>query len=628
MQMITRWRPGVHPVAVHAVTLGLLAVLAAGSAAAQEWMLVKPHHGVFFVEQEDLAARAAKQIAPDQTLTVNGLTWNVTYADNGVGFNDPALGANRRALFENALTYIANVLNENATIDVEVEPSQLDGSGFLASAGTFYPVGVPGFFDGTTLERVKSGIKPAPQLPEILVTVDFGFNWNESTAPPANNEFDLLSTIVHELTHGLGFLSLGDAVGGNCTYAALDRFIVRGTPRRNLFGGTPTSFIGQQQDLTSNDLFYSGAQGTALYGQGVEAGIFAPSPFLNGSTLSHWDTGNIVGGAVMEHAIAPGEAVREYAPLEIGALRDLGYVNAATPQQGGFTLAVSTSGQGTVTRSPNQTTYAPGTVVTLTAAPAAGFTFTNWVGNVADVNSPATTITMNQNEEVTAVFTATNPALTINVQGQGTVSASPPGPTYTPGTVVTLTASPAPGAAFNSWVGNVSNTLNPVTTITMNQNEEVTAVFTQQLPPALAAFPANRNIDFGELAIGMTEVATLTVSNTGGGTLTGSAVEGSPAYNILGNANFSLSPGQSQGIQLQFAPTEAGVANTVVVLNSNGGSVQFNVTGTGAGTLAACGGGSGGAANPWGDVAIVLGVAGGLLLLTQRRRLALRPYRY
>ena len=295
-------------------------------------------------------------------------------------------------------------------------------------------------------------------------------------------------------------------------------------------------------------------------------------------------------------------------------------------QQGGFTLSVSTSGQGAVTVSPNQATYAPGTEVTLTAAPAAGFSFTNWVGNVADVNSAATTITMNQNEVVTAVFTANNPALTVNVQGQGTVAASPPGPTYAPGTVVTLTASPAPGAAFNNWVGNVANTLNPVTTITMNQNEVVTAVFTQQLPPTLAAFPADRSIDFGEVATGMTEVATLTVTNTGGSTLSGSAVEGSPAYNILGNANFALGPGESQGIQLQFAPTETGVASTVVVISSNGGSAQFNVTGTGAGTLAACGGAAGGAGSPWGDLALVLGVAGSLLLLTQRQRLAPVPH--
>src|SRR5688572_2040205 len=45
-----------------------------------------------------------------------------------------------------------------------------------------------------------------------------------------------------------------------------------------------------------------------------------------------------------------------------------------------FTLTVTISGSGTVTKNPNQATYAAGSSVTLTATPAAGKVFTAWSG--------------------------------------------------------------------------------------------------------------------------------------------------------------------------------------------------------------------------------------------------------
>jgi Divergent InlB B-repeat domain/Cohesin domain len=69
-----------------------------------------------------------------------------------------------------------------------------------------------------------------------------------------------------------------------------------------------------------------------------------------------------------------------------------------------FTLGVTVSGSGSVTKSPNQATYAYGTVVTLTAVPGGGWTFTSWSGDLTGSQNPKT-ITMNGNRAVTALFT-------------------------------------------------------------------------------------------------------------------------------------------------------------------------------------------------------------------------------
>jgi hypothetical protein len=68
-----------------------------------------------------------------------------------------------------------------------------------------------------------------------------------------------------------------------------------------------------------------------------------------------------------------------------------------------LTTSVSPAGFGSVTPGPGGF-YPAGTVVTLTATPASGHSFTKWTGPVAKTNSATTTVTMSQPQSVTATF--------------------------------------------------------------------------------------------------------------------------------------------------------------------------------------------------------------------------------
>jgi pectate lyase len=72
-----------------------------------------------------------------------------------------------------------------------------------------------------------------------------------------------------------------------------------------------------------------------------------------------------------------------------------------------YTLTINKTGIGEVTSSPASTggSYAAGTVVTLTATPLLGNTFTNWTGD-ASGSSLTTTVTMSANKTVTGNFTS------------------------------------------------------------------------------------------------------------------------------------------------------------------------------------------------------------------------------
>ena len=68
--------------------------------------------------------------------------------------------------------------------------------------------------------------------------------------------------------------------------------------------------------------------------------------------------------------------------------------------------------------------------------------------------------------------------LNVNVVGSGTVTLSPPGGVYEPGTKVKLTAVPATNWEFVSWSGANNGVANPIT-VTMSSNKNVTATFNE-----------------------------------------------------------------------------------------------------------------------------------------------------
>ncbi len=160
--------------------------------------------------------------------------------------------------------------------------------------------------------------------------------------------------------------------------------------------------------------------------------------------------------------------------------------SSSSTQTQTYTLVVVANPQngGSVVLNPSGGVYNAGTVVSIVATAASGYTFTGWSGDLTGTQNPAT-ITMDSNKTVVANFTQssggeTTYTLTVNVSptGAGTVSLNPSGGTYTAGTQVTLTAAANSGYEFSNWSGDVSGSSSTIT-ITMDSNKTVTANFTQ-----------------------------------------------------------------------------------------------------------------------------------------------------
>jgi hypothetical protein len=252
--------------------------------------------------------------------------------------------------------------------------------------------------------------------------------------------------------------------------------------------GACTVTVNGAKSVTATFTLNSYALTTATAGTGSGAVTLRPA----GGTYSH---GTVV---TATNTPAAGSTFTGWSGACTGSGACIVTINGAKSVTATFSLnsyalttATAGTGSGTVTLSPAGGTYSHGTVVTVTNTPAAGSTFTGWSG--ACTGSGACVVTMNGAKSVTATFSLNSYALTTATAGTGSgaVTLSPAGGTYSHGTVVTVTNTPATGSTFTGWSGACAGTVSCV--VTMDAAKLVTATFTLDSLDSFAVLvqPAN-----------------------------------------------------------------------------------------------------------------------------------------
>src|SRR5277367_2873850 len=107
-------------------------------------------------------------------------------------------------------------------------------------------------------------------------------------------------------------------------------------------------------------------------------------------------------------------------------------------------------------------------------------------------------------------------------------------------------------------------------------------------PGAGILSPSVTSVSFGSVAVGNTATQSLTVTNTGLGTVTiaSAALTGAGFTVVGGNPAGTIGVGQSSTIQLQFAPTSAGAINGSLTILSDASNSPLAISITGTGTQA------------------------------------------
>ena len=327
----------------HSIALSAIMGFASFSTQAKEIIYYEPHTGYTEKFDSENVPEKFKSKPPQDVIKAGNITWNVTYQDvidnTNFGFDDPTEGAARQAVVNAVVTYVNNVLNTTPgappTIDVHWNTStNLPAGSTLASMGTLFFTGPNGFGNGFAFDHITTGVDPSGGNIDISGNVNFGRTWNSGPGASAGGEFDLATVILHEITHGLGFLSLTDSAGDSAisggnpgVFSVLNDGMNLGTPAgTDLFtaGGV---FAGAAANLISDNVFFTGAMAATANGGG-EVQLNAPGTFSSGSSLSHLDP-SFLATEVMVPAISAGVDKRAYGVIDIGVLQDIGYAAAA-----------------------------------------------------------------------------------------------------------------------------------------------------------------------------------------------------------------------------------------------------------------------------------------------------------
>ncbi|MEL0011496.1 MAG: hypothetical protein VW868_08085 [Bacteroidota bacterium] len=152
-----------------------------------------------------------------------------------------------------------------------------------------------------------------------------------------------------------------------------------------------------------------------------------------------------------------------------------------------YPLSISVEGNGSIIEQIIQnksTDYDHGTLVQLTANPDEGWEFVEWGGD-ASGNDQTTTVTVNEEKNVTALFQLKRYSLSVLTQGQGTTTIEllteiepDKDGKYEHGSQVRITAIPNRSSRFSTWSGDTTSTESSIV-IEMKSDVEVTAEFSE-----------------------------------------------------------------------------------------------------------------------------------------------------
>ncbi|MBG8555180.1 T9SS type A sorting domain-containing protein [Hymenobacter guriensis] len=323
-------------------TLLLLAGLSAASVYSSNAQDLKPasvpaRRTVCYASRQNTFTRVAP---PEQFLRVRALKGRGIDAANVTvtytGFTPAAKEA-----FQYAVDIWASLLKSEVPIHINANWTPL-AEGVLGSAGpsTYYR-NVDGVLQSNVwypvalAEKLSGEQLNAPSEADIEARFSSTFNWYLGTdgKTPAG-QYDLVTVVLHELGHGLGFVDAMDVQEGEGShgYSSLpvvyDTFVENAAEQRlvdKTIFPNPSEALAQQ--ITSKELFFDSPLARAVNGNNRPK-LYAPATFEAGSSVAHLDenlypASNV--NSLMSPQIGAAEAIHSPGPLVLKMFDEMGW---------------------------------------------------------------------------------------------------------------------------------------------------------------------------------------------------------------------------------------------------------------------------------------------------------------
>lgn len=167
----------------------------------------------------------------------------------------------------------------------------------------------------------------------LSVTFNSGTSWDFSTNSKASGMESFYATAIHEVAHGLGFISADNGATGGWDSSTgpkiFDYYLGLGS-------NSPTSLIGMSKAelaaaFVSGNVYWTGTNAIAGHGN-IPVQIYAPTNYENGSSMSHLDYTVDTNKSLLMYPAdkADLQLAYSYSATELGMWKDMGYDLAAS----------------------------------------------------------------------------------------------------------------------------------------------------------------------------------------------------------------------------------------------------------------------------------------------------------
>ncbi len=278
-------------------------------------------------------------IPPPKEFFVNsgskgGGTINVIYS----GFTADAKNA-----MEFAVSILKTVLPPDLKMTIKASWTRISSSGVLGnSAITGYAAGwgidalePDAYYPVSVAEKIAGKSLNEDHEADVELVLNSSISWYFGTdGNTPSTKYDLVTVIIHELCHGLGFFDSMDATDTSGSYGLGSVPIVYDLFVENLNGDRLTDTLkflqnspGLYNQLIGGQLYFKGPLTTRSL-SGSRARLYAPAAWDPGSSVSHLDeTRTLPVNGLMTPFIDRGEAIHDPGKLILSMLGDIGWIN-------------------------------------------------------------------------------------------------------------------------------------------------------------------------------------------------------------------------------------------------------------------------------------------------------------
>lgn len=258
----------------------------------------------------------------------NAVTFLFNYTTGSQYWTPEARSALQRA----ASNLIGQFIVTNpVVITYEITGQNSSSTNTLASADSPLIGAGVGFFPTVVQHKLLTGIDSNGTAADGEIDWNFAYPWAFGDYV-SDLQYDFTTVAMHEFMHSFGFMSYVQVstTGTRRTWTIYDS-LLRTTDGTRLIGSDSRFNLALSATLTgaNGGVYFGGVGAVDAYG-GTLVPLYAPDPWIEGSSISHLDGTRFTGvpRQLMYPQVPAGTGARTLSAIERGIMRDLGYTLA------------------------------------------------------------------------------------------------------------------------------------------------------------------------------------------------------------------------------------------------------------------------------------------------------------